>query len=79
MPPRKQPDAAEAPETPASPKWTREQLLAHRGFGPALIGQEMYDAIQAVRIETGDGEFGPALLGHLPDSYKDQRTLAKQD
>lgn len=79
MPPKKTSDADEAPAFVRPAHWTDEFLLAHRGFGPALIGQAMYDAVQSLRVETGDGSFGPALLGKLPDSYKDQRTLAKQD
>lgn len=77
MPPRKQTDVPVAPEPTGRPTWTREQLLAHRGFGPAIIGEAMYQAVQALVITTGNGEFGPALLGQLPDSYKDQRTLKK--
>lgn len=48
---------------PATPKWTPEQLLRVKHMGPALIGQEMYDAAQAYVASTGSGKFGPALLG----------------
>ena len=61
-----------------APTWTREQLLAVKHLGPAIIGEAMYEASQALATETNNGVFGPALLGELPDSYKDQRTL-KQD
>lgn len=61
------------------PRWTTEQLMAVRHLGPALIGEEMYAAAQAVANQTGDGRFGPALLGIIPDSYRDQRELKKDD
>lgn len=73
--------AATLPEggyTPA-PQWTREQLLSVRHLGPAIIGQEMHEASQALVTETNDGHLGPALLGIIPDAYKDQRTLVKAE
>jgi hypothetical protein len=55
--PRKNPAASVA----AAPKWTPEDLMASRQFGPGMIGQEKYDAVQAYVAETGGGMFGPAL------------------
>lgn len=46
--------------------WTDEELLAVKHFGPAIIGQEMYEAAQAVAVATKDGIFGPALLASDP-------------
>lgn len=37
--------------------------MAVKHMGPALIGQEKYDAAQAYVRSTGGGLFGPALLG----------------
>lgn len=37
--------------------------MAARHMGPALIGQEKYDAAQAYVAKTHGGAFGPALLG----------------
>jgi hypothetical protein len=42
--------------------WTQEQLLGVKHMGPAIIGQEMYDAAQKVVKETDSGRMGPALL-----------------
>lgn len=62
-----------------APTWTREQLLAVQHLGPALIGPEMHAAAQQLAAETNHGVFGPALLGIIPDAYKDQRTLGKPE
>lgn len=68
--PRKPKDPTVTP-----PTWTPEQLLAVKHLGPAIIGQAMYDAAQELAETTNNGVFGPALLGIIPDAYKDQRTL----
>lgn len=59
--------------------WTPEELLKVKHLGPGLIGKAMHDAAQALAAETDNGRFGPALLGIIPDSYKDQRTLSPKD
>lgn len=53
MPPRKK---------DSEPQWTQEQLLSVKHMGPAIIGQEMYDAAQKVVKETDSGRMGPAIL-----------------
>lgn len=58
------------------PTWTREQLLAVKHLGPAIIGQAMYEAAQALVTETNDGHLGPALRGIIPEAYLDQRPEA---
>lgn len=69
MPPRKKDDVS------VVPTWTKQQLLDVKHLGPAIIGEDMYEASQALVSETNGGVFGPALLGIVPDAYKDQRTL----
>lgn len=32
------------------------------GFGPGIIGHELYDLAQSIAIRTDNGQFGPALL-----------------
>lgn len=59
-----------------APQWTKEQLLAVKHLGPAIIGPEMYEAAQALAAETHGGVFGPALLGIIPEKYLDQRPEA---
>jgi hypothetical protein len=44
-------------------------------YGPALIGQELYDKAQEIRAQTGDGKFGPAIMD--PDYDKKQKALKK--
>ena len=56
MPPKKA-GAAKAP------KWTPEELLSVKHLGPAIIGQEKYEASQAFVAATSSGRFGPAILG----------------
>jgi hypothetical protein len=60
MPPQTTP---KAPAAKPAPKWTPEQLLSVKHFGPAIIGEEMHAAAQAFVQTTNDGAFGPALLG----------------
>lgn len=55
------------------PNWTDEEAIAHKRFGPAIIGKAAYELALSVGERTGDGKFGPALLGQLPDAYKDMR------
>ena len=55
------------------PNWTDEQALEHRRFGPGIIGKAAHEYAWSVAERTGDGKFGPAILGQLPDSYKDMR------
>lgn len=31
-------------------------------YGPALIGQELFDKAQEIRARTNDGKFGPAIM-----------------
>jgi len=50
-------------------KWTDEQLLANIRYGPAIIGQEMYDAVQECVVRTkanskGQNVLGPGILGY---------------
>jgi hypothetical protein len=42
-------------------QWTDEELFRVRKFGPAIIGQEMYEAKERRIKLTGDGKLGPAL------------------
>lgn len=60
-------------EASIAPQWTTEQLLAVKHLGPAIIGQEMYEASQSLALRTNDGVFGPAILGEIPEAYRDQR------
>lgn len=64
--------AAEESAVQSTQKWTPEELLGVKHLGPGIIGQEMYDAAQAYDIKTDGGKFGPAILGIIPDAYKDQ-------
>lgn len=59
--PRKPPVAKPAASNPS--QWSPAELLAVRHLGPAIIGQEKYDAAQAYIAVTHGGAFGPALLG----------------
>lgn len=43
-------------------KYTTEELLALKNFGPATIGGPLYVAAQAASQETADARFGPAIL-----------------
>lgn len=61
MPRKKQVSAEHAVQS-----FDREWLLAHKDFGPAIIGQEAYEAAQSLVTETGDGVFGPALIATEP-------------
>lgn len=47
-----------------APKWTLEQLIKVKGMGPGIIGQEMYEAAQAVMVATAGGTLGPAIVTH---------------
>lgn len=47
-------------------QWTRDELLGVRDLGPAIIGQEMYEAAQALSFESAEGVFGPAILATEP-------------
>jgi hypothetical protein len=69
----KQAPAEESTET----TWTLAQLMAVKHLGPAIIGQRMFEAAQAITKKTNGGVFGPALLGELPESYKDQTPKAE--
>lgn len=44
-------------------------------YGPALIGQELYEKAQEIRAQTGDGKFGPAIMDS--DYDKKQKALKK--
>lgn len=60
-------------------KWTAEELLAVKHLGPGIIGEEMYKASQAYDAQTGGGKYGPALLGIIPEAYKDNPAMKKKD
>ena len=53
------------------PNWTEEEALAHKRFGPGIIGKAAWEYCQSVSEKTGDGKFGPALLGIVPEAYRD--------
>jgi len=59
-------------------QWTHAQLLAVRGLGPGIIGRKMYEASRSYVVTTNAGVFGPALLGELPDAYKDDPEFVKE-
>lgn len=48
-------------------RWTRDQLMAVRHLGPAIIGREMFEAAQSLEEKTVGGVFGPALLATEPE------------
>lgn len=56
------PKPASAPVAPTRPRWTDDELLRVKHLGPAIIGQEMYEAAQKVNIQTAGGVLGPAVL-----------------
>lgn len=39
-----------------------EALALAGHYGPGIIGQELYERAEAIRIATDNGKFGPALL-----------------
>lgn len=43
-------------------KYSTEELLAFKNFGPATIGGALYVAAQAASRDTADARFGPAIL-----------------
>jgi hypothetical protein len=43
-------------------KYTTEELIKLKNFGPSSIGGELYLAAQACSTETHDGRYGPAIL-----------------
>lgn len=48
---------------------TDAEILAAAGpYGPGVVGQDLFDAAQAIRARPGEGRFGPALLGGTPDA-----------
>lgn len=49
--------------TGTKPRWTVQELLSVKHLGPGILGQEMYQASQALVKENANGVFGPALLG----------------
>jgi hypothetical protein len=51
------------------------EVLALAGvYGPALIGQELYDKACEIRSRTGDGKFGPAIMD---PHYAEKQAAAK--
>lgn len=57
------PQSKSAPKASGAPRWTSAQLLAVKHLGPAIIGDDMHAAAQALVTKTHGGAFGPALLG----------------
>lgn len=51
-----------APKAHPKPRWTDDELLRVKHLGPAIIGQEMYEAAQQVNVTTAGGVLGPAVL-----------------
>lgn len=58
--------------------WKEEQIMRSQEFGPAIIGKAQYQYVQSFVRQTSGGVFGPALLGVIPDAYKDQRKKAEK-
>lgn len=55
-------------------KYTTDQLLGVRSYGPEVIGQEMFEAKEALLKLSGDGTgqtiYGPAIVGLPPEPAK---------
>ena len=50
------------PIEPVQPeRWSDAELFRVKAYGPAIIGQEMYDAVQRRIKDTGNGKLGPSL------------------
>lgn len=65
MPPVKSAPKEAAPPAAPKPKYSVAELLEVKHLGPALIGQEMYDAKEAYLRDSQGGVFGPALRGEV--------------
>lgn len=55
-----------------------EILTAAGDYGPAIIGQELFDRAQAVRKHNPTGALGPAILGTPEEPKKSSKKKAAE-